>query len=228
MSLSLSGSRPCAETGQPEMTEEELVALKKWLLAEKLTGKHLEIGTAAGGTLCFLMNCYSGKQRPPFAVIDMMRYFKDQMKVVKENLSKNGLDAEEVDFRVNSSDAAFDDAKQSGETFSFILVDAAHKIRYVMQDLRWMGLLEVGGIACFHDYSPRFKGVTWPLDRFLRRNRNFSRVGLEGSLICIRKEALGRREVTSLDQTWAWLMSPLLQWESSLRKRMNQRKPKDE
>ena len=180
MSLSLWGNRPCAATGRPEMAEAELEALKGWLQREKLTGKHLEIGTAAGGTLCFMMQCYQEGTRPPFVVIDMMRYFADQLEVVKQNLSQHGLDDDEVDFRVTSSDAAFQVAERARETFDFILVDAAHKIRYVMNDLRWMRLLEVGGLACFHDYSARFKGVTWSLDRFLRRNRHFTRVGLAG------------------------------------------------
>jgi len=206
------------------MSDQELLGLKKWIQTANLKGRHLEIGTAAGGTLCFMMKCFTEDSRPPFAVVDTMSYFDDQMNVVRKNLARNGLDSQLVDFRVMSSVMAFTRAEVAREQFDFILVDASHKIRHVMEDLRWLRLLNTGGIACFHDYTERFKGVCWPINRFLNRNPQFSRVGLEDSLLCIRKdEEASQTEVTAFDQAWALLWSPILQLDLSLQKRL---KPK--
>jgi predicted O-methyltransferase YrrM len=216
--------RPCAKTLEPEMTDEELSALREWMRSARLKGRHLEIGTAAGGTLCFMMTCYKDGSRPPFSVVDTMSYFEDQFDTVRKNLANNGLNAEDVDFRVMSSDRAFARAEAQGERFAFMLVDASHKIRHVMADLRWMRLLKVGGLACFHDYGTEFKGVTWPVDRFLRHNPHFSRVGRAGRLLCIRREIEARRpEVGAADRLWALAWSPVLQWELSFRKRVNRK-----
>jgi len=214
------GERPCATTLEPEMTAEELSALDQWIGEGELKGGHLEIGTAAGGTLCHMMGLYEQK-RPKFSVVDTMSYFRDQFATVKKNLTDHGLKPDDVDFRVMSSDEAFAKAESNGDRFDFILIDASHKIRYVMNDLRWLRLLNVGGIACFHDYAPRFKGVRWPIDRFLRRNAHFERVGLAGTLLGIRKARESTStEVTGLDQLWALLCSPILQWDLSLQKRL--------
>ncbi len=212
-------TRPCATTLESEMSAGELAALRRWLHDAHGRGGHLEIGTAAGGTLCFMMGCYADADRPPFSVVDTMSYFQDQQDLVRKNLTQHGLDPAAVDFRVMTSDEAFRRADQAGDRFSFILVDASHKIRHVMADLRWMRLLETGGLACFHDYSPAFPGVTRPVDRFLRRNPHFKRVELTETLLCIRKEREAvRPEVGLADYIWAWCWSPLLQWQLSLRK----------
>jgi len=222
------GTRASATTLEPEMTDKELSALKAWIQDAELQGGRLEIGTAAGGTLCFLMKLHPDDSRPRFSVVDTMAYFPDQEAIVKRNLADNGLNADEVDFRIRSSDAAFAEAEAAGDRFDFILVDASHKIRYVMDDLRWMRLLNVGGIACFHDYAPRFKGVRWPIDRFLRRNPHFTRVGQADSLLCLRKERDGgASEVTMMDRLWARLCSPILQWDLSLQKRRARKAGKD-
>ena len=219
------GIRPSATTLAPEMTGEELSGLREWSQSANLIGRHLEIGTAAGGTLCFMMNCFEANVRPEFAVVDTMAYFGKQMEIVKSNLTQNGLDSWQVDFRVMSSDAAFARAEAEGERFDFILVDASHKIRHVMADLRWLRLFNVGGLACFHDYTARFKGVHWPIDRFLQRNSQFSRVGLAGSLLCIRRDTTSAlSEVTSCDRIWASLWSPILQLDLSLQKRLKSKR----
>ncbi|MDC0143166.1 class I SAM-dependent methyltransferase [Verrucomicrobia bacterium] len=219
------GSRPCANTLKPEMTDEELSGLREWSQSANLNGRHLEIGTAAGGTLCFMMNCFEANACPEFTVVDTMSYFAGQLDIVKRNLSQNGLDTRPVDFLVMSSDAAFARAEAEGARFDFILVDASHKIRHVMADLRWLRLLNVGGLACFHDYTARFKGVRWPIDRFLQRNSQFSRVALAGSLLCIRRDTTSARsEVTSCDRIWASLWSPILQLDLSLQKRLKSKR----
>ena len=214
-------TRPCATTLASEMTPQELAGLKQWIQCGRREGRHLEIGTAAGGTLCFMMKCFEEAERPSFSVVDTMSYFADQFSLVQKNLSQHDLKPDAVEFRVMTSDEAFSKAETAGDRFSFILVDASHKIRHVMNDLRWLRLLEPGGLACFHDYGPSFKGVTWPVDRFLRRNPHFSRVGLEGTLLCIRKDREGQfLEVTLSDRLWASFWSPVLQWDLSLKKRM--------
>lgn len=219
--------RPSATTLQPEMSDEELSALRQWLTSSDLRGRHLEVGTAAGGTLCFMLGCYASGQRPAFSVVDTMAYFPNQFDIVRENLARHGLSAEAVDFRVARSGEAFERAAAAGERFGFMLVDASHKIRHVMADLRWLRLLEVGGLACFHDYGTIFKGVTWPLDRVLRNYPHFTRVGQAGSLLAVRRERESdRREVSAVDRLWALAWSPYLQWERSLRKRLAPR-PKD-
>jgi len=214
------GSRPCANTLKPEMTDVELSGLRQWSQSANLNGRHLEIGTAAGGTLCFMMKCFEASVRPKFSVVDTMTYFDNQFEIVKRNLTQNGLEARDVNFRIMSSKEAFAKSESEGEQFDFILVDASHKIRHVMADLRWLRLLNVGGVACFHDYADRFKGVRWPIDRFLQRNPQFSRIGLAGSLLCVRRHAASTRpEVTILDRVWALLWSPALQFDLSMRKR---------
>ncbi len=216
------GQRRCATTFEPEMTDHELAGLRGWLQDFDLKGKHLEIGTAAGGTLCFMMNCYEESERPDFAVVDRMTYFEDQQGIVERNLAEHGLEADCVEFRTMTSDQAYGIAEERGDSFDFILVDAAHKIRHVMADLRWMQRLNVGGLACFHDYAPWFKGVQWPIDRFLRRNPQFSRVDQAGTLLCIRRNAVGKRgEVTLVDRIWSMVWSPILQLRQSIRKRFN-------
>ena len=221
------GNRTTAKTLQPEMTEEELTGLRGWIQSAGLNGRYLEVGTAAGGTLCFLMKCFEANECPEFSVVDKMDYFEGQLDIVKTNLSRNGLDARQVDFCIMSSDEAFTRAESEGKRFDFILVDASHKIRHVMRDLRWLRLLNVGGLACFHDYIPKFKGVCWSINRFLGRNPQFSPVGLAGSLLCIRRDYWSKHlEVTARDRLWALIWSPLLQWELSLSKRLNsKRKP---
>lgn len=207
------------------MTAEELAALERWIRERPLAGDHLEIGTAAGGTLCFLMNRYEASARPRFAVVDTMAYFEDQLGTVKRNLASHGLEADTVDFRITSSETAFARAEAAGERFDFILVDASHKIRHVMNDLRWLRLLKVGGLACFHDYGTIFKGVTWPLDRIMARNPHLQKLGVGGTLLGMRKlREASRPEVTLGDRLWALSMAPLLQWEQSLRKRLARRR----
>ena len=223
MGRSSGRSRPCAETGLPEMSGEELEALRNWMPQnEGVQSRYLEVGTAAGGTLCFMMNCFSDAERPEFVVVDTMRYFPQQFEIVKRNLADNGLTSARIDFRVMTSSDALTFAEKNRERFDFILVDASHKIRHVMGDLRWMRLLRAGGMACLHDYTSRFKGVCLPVDRFLKRNQHFKRIGLVGSLLCIHKKTDGLcPEVSMTDRLWSYLLSPLLQLDSSVRKRLH-------
>src|SRR4029079_19590041 len=107
-----------------------------------LTGPHLEIGTAAGGTLKELILSYPEGKRPPFVVVDPMSYFPDQMGIIRRNLSSAGINPDTIEFRVGKSWPMFQRAEQKGERFSFIFIDGSHKIHHVTEDLAWTRLLE--------------------------------------------------------------------------------------
>ena len=64
--------RACATTLAPEVTEKELNALTGLLETSGLDAPHLEIGTAAGGTLKAMMGVYEDGVRPAFVVVDPM------------------------------------------------------------------------------------------------------------------------------------------------------------
>ena len=148
--------RNCATTLEAEMTTEEHDFLLELIRDRQFTGQHLEVGTAAGGTLCAMMKSFAEQSRPQFVVVDRMTYFPDQMETVRQNLQNHQLDPDTLDFRVATSAAAFAAAEKSGDRFDFILLDGNHKILAVMADLRWTRLLNPGGIICLHDYSHQF------------------------------------------------------------------------
>src|SRR5581483_249024 len=102
--------RACATTLQPEMSPQEHAFLLHLLQSHGKTGRHLEIGTAAGGTLCAMLNAFAPAHRPPFSVVDPMRYFPDQLGTVRRNLMAHGLDPDGVDFRVGTSEELFPSA----------------------------------------------------------------------------------------------------------------------
>lgn len=203
------------------MAPEELACLTTLLRRQASPGWHLEIGTAAGGTLCAMLQCFQSDCLPPWVVVDPMGYFPNQLEVVRSNLREHGLNPAAVDFRVSTSAAAFEQAAAARETYDFILVDGAHKIRYVTQDLRWTRLLNVGGRICLHDYAPRCPGVVQAVDRFLHRHKNYCREALAGSLLVLKKTAAASvPEVGWSDLCWAGFKSPWLQLQASLRKRL--------
>ena len=214
-------ARSSAVTLASELASEEVSLLLTWVRPTPAEGRVLEVGTAAGGTLCQMMKCFPDAQRPKFVVVDPMSYFPNQVEIVRQNLRQHDLDPAEVDLRVARSNEAFQQAQAAGETYDFILIDAAHKIRYVTQDLCWTRLLKVGGVICLHDYNSRHKGVLWSADRFLRKHRNYRRQALVNTLLLLKKNAASLRpEIDERDRLWAALLSPCLQLESSLRKRL--------
>ena len=214
-------TRSSATTLASELWDDELMALLDFAKNASNGGRYLEVGTAAGGTLCEMMKCFNEMTRPQFVVVDTMAYFADQLEIVKRNLRSHKIDADKVDFRVSTSSEAFKKSENMRETFDFMLIDGAHKIRYVTQDLSWLRLLKVGGVACFHDYNDKHKGVKWPLDRFLKKNIYYRREKLVSNLLVIRKIAPSAiKEITFSDKLWAALLSPILQFELSLSKRL--------
>jgi predicted O-methyltransferase YrrM len=224
------GERVSARTLQPEMKPHELECLLATIRASRLQGNFLEIGTAAGGTLCQMMRCYDDATRPHFVVLDPMRYFPGQIETVKRNLDQNGLSPDSVEFRVGNTDSELPRAQQAHEKFDFIFIDGNHKISYVTRDLGWAGLLNVGGLLCCHDYdpaNPAKRGVRLAVDYFLRRHRNYEKVAHVGSLLVLRKSAPSRTSKFAVPaHLLALLIEPLLRLETSVRKRIRKRRPK--
>src|SRR4051812_46311494 len=95
--------RPSAITLASELAPAELDALLRLLQGAGLTGPHLEIGTAAGGTLKELLLAYAPANRPKFVVVDPMGYFPNQRVTIERNLVSAGIDPTAVDFRVATS-----------------------------------------------------------------------------------------------------------------------------
>jgi predicted O-methyltransferase YrrM len=163
------------------MTPREVEMLRRVVRERALAGRHLEIGTAAGGTLCEMMK--AAPKQPPFVVVDPMKYFADQRATVERNLTQHGLRVANVEFRELRSAEALLAARAAKESFDFVLIDGGHKLRNVAQDLGWAALVNVGGIIAVHDYRPFTRGVMWALDYFLRKNRNYRRVEQVDSLV---------------------------------------------
>lgn len=200
--------RTCAETLAPEMTDDEQVFLENLIKENHFCGNHLEIGTAAGGSLCLMLKCFTRESTPQFIVVDRMNYFEHQYRTVLDNIRNNQIDTGRVRFIISSSRDAYKKAKKERLQFDFALVDAGHKALAVMSDCRWSSMINVGGIICFHDYADRCPGVCWAVDRFMERNRNYSIYGHVDSLIAIKKNAKDNvtNTVTFLDQLQALYM----------------------
>ena len=214
--------RASAITLESEVSRGELAALVAILRARRLSGAHLEIGTAAGGTLKELMRCYSDRQRPRFVVVDPMTYFPDQLSIVRRNLASAGLDADTVDFRRGKSWPQFQASERANESYSFIFVDGSHKIHHVTEDLAWARLLEPGGLICFHDYSPQFEGVVQAVDRFLARYRNYRMVEKVETLLIVEKTgASTEREIGFIERMRAKCVNLVHQLRASRRKRQS-------
>lgn len=212
--------RASASTLASEVSDNELKALTEVLRSRSLRGTHLEIGTAAGGTLKELMRAYPDGERPRFVVVDPMTYFPDQIGIVRRNLKESGLDPESVDFRVGFSWPAFRKAEKENERFSFIFVDGSHKIHHVTEDLAWTRLLEPGGIICFHDYCNKFPGVMQPVDRFLAQYSNYRIVTRVETLLIVEKMSPSSSpEIGAGDRVRAKWMNVIHQLAASIRKR---------
>jgi hypothetical protein len=205
---------------QAETTDEERAALFACVRQARLAGAHLEIGTAAGGTLKDLIALYPADGRPQFVVIDPLTYFPNQRDVIERNLSLAGIDPNTVDFRVAKSGSALRRALAAKERFSFIFIDAVHSADHVMQDLTWTRLLDVGGLVALHDHCAKFPGVIWAVRHFLSRQGNYTLVGQAGSLVVLKKIAPSKSpEVSLLDRFMAGLVAIPLHWRRMLQKR---------
>jgi hypothetical protein len=203
------------------MTAGELRCLLEQIRRWRFSGKHLEIGTAAGGTLWQMMACFDAGTRPPFVVVDPMGYFPRQKEIVTDNLRRHGMDPSTVDFRQDFSEQALVKARSNNEVFDFMLIDGSHKILRVTQDLGWTELLRVGGVVAFHDFTSRLRGVKIAVRRFLRRFPECQVIAHTDSLLVVRKCRAFQRPVVSWKElAFARALTPLLQLEQSARKRL--------
>ena len=89
-----------------------------------------------------------------------------------------------------------------------------------MNDLRWMELLEVGGLACFHDYCDKFPGVAWSLDHFLSKNDEFSMILEAETLRVIKRNGEKLVPVNRLDLLQSKAMQIYLRLKRSISKRL--------
>jgi predicted O-methyltransferase YrrM len=213
--------------GAAEMTSDEHALLLGLLRAERFEGTHLELGTAAGGTLCRMLECLPADRG--FVVVDRLRYFDGQRQVLESNLARCGL-RERVELRVTSSTRAWRAAARARERFDFMLIDAGHKLLDVTLDLRWTRLLRPGGIVCLHDYDDRWshRGVRVAVDRFTTRHPEYERIGQAGTLLALRKRAEpARPEIAPRDLAHAallWLPLRLQRTAGKLAKRARRRR----
>lgn len=214
--------RASATTLESECHPEELELLRRTLGAHDLPGRHLEIGTAAGGTLKELMLAYpDAATRPNFVVIDPMTYFKDQPAKVRHNLKTAGIDPDTVTFWTGTSEDFLETERRAGGTFDFIFVDGDHKALPVMIDIQWADMLREGGFICFHDRRTKFPGVGWAIARFLQRNPNFREVACARSLVVLRKTGVQSGPVVlEADLKAARTAQTRLRLMRSLRKRL--------
>ena len=184
-------------------------------------GNFLEIGTAAGGTLKEIIGTADNEKLDViFYVIDPFTYYPDQLQKVNKNLTNSGIDPSRVRFWQGTTDNHFPIALEKGIKFKFIFIDGDHKAYPVMNDLRWMELLEVGGVACFHDYCDKFPGVAWSLEHFLSKNEQFSKISEAETLRVIRRNGENIVAVNKLDLLQSKFIQVFLRLRRSIKKRL--------
>jgi len=216
--------RRCAITLESEISDVERNALLKVLKEFSLKCTHLEIGTAAGGTLCEIYNFYKSTDReiPNFWVVDPMKYFPGQIDIVEDNLISHGVDLSKVRFLRSISSIAINKAFVENPEFDFIFIDGSHKRKYVTQDLIWTRFLKKGGILCAHDYSPKFPGVYKSIDLFLKKYKNYKLISVAETLAIIKKEDITKKsEITNMMMLTSMIDGLIQQIRSSIQKRLS-------
>ena len=201
----------------------EIEALKQAINVAPSDGCALELGTAAGGTLKELINfSNSVGKRYNFHVIDPMTYYRDQLQKVKDNLKSAGINPEDVEFFIGTSEGFMKSNYFQDLSFSFVFIDADHRAYPLMKDLRILRNLEEGGIACFHDYKEKFPGVMWSLDHFLNKNSNYEYISKEKSLVTIKKiKKTNDTEVALSDLIGAKIFQYKHKYKRSINNRIN-------
>lgn len=209
---------------EAECTEVEIAALVRAMSERKLTGKHLEIGTAAGGTLKRMALAYPATERPKFVVVDPLTYFPQQRQAVEANLASAGIDPRSLEFRVETSAKALAKALRAQERFDFILIDGNHTLRAITEDLRWTRLLVPGGFVCVHDYPHLdhvvIPGVKFAVDRFLARHANYRLREVVDRMAVVQKLDWGELEIGQGALAEARVLQMAWRWSHSLRKRL--------
>ena len=218
-------SRESAITLKSEMTDAEVYSIKNAIKDSKLTGLHIEIGTAAGGTLCEILKCYQNELKvvpPQFIIIDPLNYFDDQYEKICLNLKNNGLSQNNITFEKNKSSIAFRNLSAHAGEIDFILIDGNHKINHFVGDLRFSRYLKAGGLLLIHDYSNGFKGIHSATNNFLNRYTNYEVVSHVDCLIILRKESISNSiEISPLTLLSAHFRNLMDQVLNSLRKRFS-------
>jgi SAM-dependent methyltransferase len=205
-----------------ECSEAERALIRRILGTGKLSDRHLEIGTAAGGTLKEMIGVYGDQAScPQFVVIDPFTYYDNQLEKVRTNLASAGIDPDSVAFWTGTTQDFIDRERKAGGTFDFIFIDGDHRHYPVMIDLQWADQLRPGGVICLHDRSEKFPGVGWAIDRFLARNPDMRFVEQAETLVALEKTGPGRpRGVTSADLRAAWAAQLARKWKRSIAKRL--------
>lgn len=180
--------RASSQTLGSECSANERQALADLLRENTLSAAHLEIGTAAGGTLKELINCYPDPAtRPDFYVIDPFTYYPDQFDKVVRNLRSAGIDPETVTFWEGTTHTYLTTARRDGIRFDFVFIDGDHRHYPVMVDLQWADLVNPGGFICLHDRFEKFPGVGWAIDDVLFRNPEYELVTQVDTLAILKK-----------------------------------------
>ena len=180
--------RQSSITLESECSEAERAALRDILLNSNFSATHMEIGTAAGGTLKELIGCYPSGKAPQFVVIDPLSYFPDQLSKIKENLTSAEIDLKLVDFWIGTTKDFINSKASESLELDFLFIDADHRHHPVLVDLAWAAKISKGGYVCFHDDRPKFPGVGWAIRRFLKKNNNFNLVSKVDSLVIVQKK----------------------------------------
>ena len=77
--------RKCSYTLESEMTGEEVNEILRCIGKYKPNGIHIEIGTAAGGTMCSILKYYKfvlNFNQPTFIAVDPLSYFETHARLV--------------------------------------------------------------------------------------------------------------------------------------------------
>jgi predicted O-methyltransferase YrrM len=210
--------RECGITGDSEVSEAVINRMILFLDNSNFSGTHLEIGTAAAGTLKKIMLIYDKQNRPKFIVIDPMTYFPNQFEIVKKNLSEAGIDSNEITFYKEKSSKAYKKIINSGERFDFIFIDGAHKTKQVWQDMRYTNMLSSGGILCIDDYLD-VPEVQTPVDMFLKKNPVYKKMTIEGRTLFIKKSSSIKNKRAIFESCSIPFINLFFQWRRSFVKR---------
>ena len=218
-------SRESAITLKSEMTDAEVYSIKNAIKDSKLTGLHIEIGTAAGGTMCEILKCYQNELKvvsPQFIIIDPLTYFDDQYEKICLNLKNNGLSQNNITFEKSKSSVAFRNLSAHAGEIDFILIDGNHKVNHFVGDLRFSRYLKAGGLLLIHDYSKGFKGIHSATNDFLSRYTNYEVLSHVDCLLILRKKSISNSlEISPLNLLSAYFCNLLDQVLNSLRKRFS-------
>lgn len=204
------------------MADEEISEILKFITLHKPEGTHLEIGTAAGGTLCQILKHYRYKlnlNQPDFIVIDPLKYFDNQYEKICENFQNHLLSLDNVLFEKKTSNEAF--RKKRFCTLAFLLIDGNHKLNHFVDDLRYTRFLKENGLLIIHDYSEKFKGVQIATNVFLKRYTNYTILSHVKSLLVLQKNDRSKsNEITLTDRVVAHLLGLILQIYKGVAKRV--------